>query len=247
MKTQQKKQLKEFAEKLNGTEYTELPGELIDYAKQNGIVIVSGASDDLCELDGAIVEEFGCYDGGTAYISEEGVVYSEKKVDIPCKYITAKWCEDGDDGFTWTYETDIPHEDFEMFDGEEKYCKGFVFYLESLKAKNGDFLKLVRDNPDLPIVAMVDNEVCGGDDYGWWLGSFGRAEVTEYTVAAMDDGRVITRGNQDEAEEYFANKILDENPELSDDEVEKRAHEEVEALPWVKAIMVWIGLPGEDE
>lgn len=42
-------------------------------------------------------------------------------------------------------------------------------------------LKLVIENPDLPIVPMVHYEVVGGDDCGYWLGSFGKAVVGEYT------------------------------------------------------------------
>lgn len=114
--------------------------------------------------------------------------------------------------------------------------------MEDIKTK--EFLELVKANPDLPIVPMVDSEVCGGDDYGWWLGSFGMSEVTEYTTVEMyGDSRFLTRGDQDEAEEYFADKILDEHPELPDEEVDKQAHEKAEALPWVKAIVVWIVLP----
>lgn len=78
----------------------------------------------MCELEGAVYDEFGCYDGGTAYIDEEGRLYNQKRTEQAFKYITAKWCEDGEDGFTWTYDTDIPHETFEMFDRGEKYCRG---------------------------------------------------------------------------------------------------------------------------
>lgn len=238
-------QLKEFANKLNGTEYTEIPEELIDYAKKNGIVIVSGASDDLCELEGAIREEFGCYDGGTAYISEEGLIYLEKRADIPCKYITAKWCEDGDDGFTWTYETDIPHADFEMFDEDEKYCRGFVFYLDSLKTKHNDFLRLVKENPDLPIVAAVDADVVGGEGYSYWFGAFGAAEKGAYVCVEMcGESRFFTKDDQEEIEEYFADEMAsDEEFDLHEIEIEKLAHKKAEALPWVEAIIVRIGLP----
>lgn len=116
---------------------------------------------------------------------------------------------------------------------------------EQAPKNNGqEFLRIVKENSELPIVCIVDNEVCGGDDYGWWLGSFGRTEVTEYTtVEIWGDGRMITRSDQDEAEEYFANKILDEHPELTDEEVEKQAHEQAENLSWTKAIIVYIGLP----
>ena len=45
------------------------------------------------------------------------------------KYIDAVWCE-GE--FTWTYNTNIPHATFDIFDDEEKYCKGIVFELKDM-------------------------------------------------------------------------------------------------------------------
>lgn len=44
-----------------------------------------------------------------------------------------------------------------------------------------ELLRLIKENPDLPIVPMVDHEVCG-DGYAWWLGNWGRSEVTEYYI-----------------------------------------------------------------
>lgn len=52
--------LKEFAKTLDGTEYNGYPifsKEVIGTAKENGFVIVTGASDDLMEFDGAIYGE----------------------------------------------------------------------------------------------------------------------------------------------------------------------------------------------
>lgn len=237
--------LKEFAQKLNGVEYMEIPEELISYAKQNGIVIVSGASDDLCELDGAIREEFGCYNGGVGYLDEEGNICEEIKAENTYKRITAVWCGDGKDGFTWTYNTDIPHEDFEMYDGDEKYCRGFVFYLDSLKTKHGDFLRLVKENPDLPIVAAVDSDVVCGEGYGWWFGAFGLAEKGAYVCVEMrGESRLFTKDDQEEIEEYFADEMASEEEfDLHGIEIEKLAHEKAEALPWIEAIIVRIGLP----
>lgn len=122
--------LKEFAKKLNGCEYCNISPELISEAKDNGIVIIYGASDDLCELDGALYDEFDCYNGGTAYLNATGDIMSS--YEPGCKYITAKWCAKDSDGFAWTYATDISHENFEMFDEGDKYCRGFVFFLKEL-------------------------------------------------------------------------------------------------------------------
>ena len=51
--------LKEFAQKLNGREYNwpQFTKEDLAIAKENGFIIVSGASDDLMEIDGAINDE----------------------------------------------------------------------------------------------------------------------------------------------------------------------------------------------
>lgn len=242
--------LKKFTELLNGVQYREIPEEVIKEAERNGIVIVSGASDDLCELDGAIYDEFDCYDGGTVYLDEEGRLYNQKRAEKPCKYIKAKWGEDGENGFTWTYDTDIPHETFEMYEGEEKYCKGFVFYKKSLRT-DGNYnenteklLRLISENPSLPVVPMVYSEVVADDGYNYWLGSWGDCYVDEYIqIELYGEGRFLTKGDQGEIEEYFADKIIDgDGKYMSDEEVERLAHEQAEALPWKKAIIVYIGL-----
>lgn len=101
-----------FAEGLNGREYgSEITPFEEQRAKELGFVVVFGYSDDNAEFRGAIDDEVGCYDGGRIF---------EKNG----KYIDAIWC-DGE--FTWTYDTNIPHSTFNIYDGEEKYCKGIVF------------------------------------------------------------------------------------------------------------------------
>lgn len=47
--------------------------------------------------------------------------------------------------------------------------------------RNNELLRIVAENPDLPIIAMVDSDVVC-DDCGRWLGSFGIAYAGEYAV-----------------------------------------------------------------
>lgn len=125
--------LKEFSERLNGTEYNGYPifsKEDIKIAKKNGFVIVTGASDDLMELEGAIEDEAGCFDGGKVYISKMGV--EEKKTK---NMIEALWCQTKDENgvvIPWAYETKIPHETFLIMDAGKVYCRGIVFKLEDI-------------------------------------------------------------------------------------------------------------------
>ena len=85
-------------------------------AKELGFVVVYGYSDDNTEFRGAYCEEIGCYDGGRVFKCGE-------------KYIDAVWCK-GE--FTWTYDTNIPHATFEIYDGGENYCRGIVFELKDM-------------------------------------------------------------------------------------------------------------------
>ena len=127
--------LKAFAKKLTGRDYydyPQIPKDLVEFAKNNNIVIVYGASDDLMEFEGAIYDEAGCFDGGKVYFDKNGV--KENAANM----IEAVWCDkeridENGNVITWTYKTDVPHEIFMIYDGSEPYCEGIVFKLSNLK------------------------------------------------------------------------------------------------------------------
>lgn len=130
---------KELAQKLDGREYLhELTSEYQRQAVESGLVIIYGRSDDLMEMDGAIDDEGDCYDGGDFYISQYGIVRGawDNYDCLICKkylenygYIEAKWNENG---IPWTYETDIPHETFRVYDEGKLYCIGIVFSVDNI-------------------------------------------------------------------------------------------------------------------
>ena len=130
---------KELAAKLNGREYCrEITDEEVRQAKEAGLVVVFGASDDLIEFRGAIRDEGDCYDGREVLIDAKGVLpswdsaseseesaqeYFERKPKA--RMIKALFAKEG--SYTWTYCTVIPHETFEIVEDGEPYCRGIVF------------------------------------------------------------------------------------------------------------------------
>lgn len=132
--------MKEFAQQLNGREYgcQMFTDQEIQAAKENGWVIVTGASDDLVEFEGAICDETGGYDGGKVYFSKY-CVYDGKNANwaFP-NCIEAVWCgkdvlDDNGNVIPWIYKTDIPHETFMVYEEGRPYCKGIVFSVADLK------------------------------------------------------------------------------------------------------------------
>lgn len=123
---------KELAEKLNGREYGDSFSDVLEEAKASGLVIVTGASDDLMEFDGALRDEGSCYDGGPVYFDKDCVsLDGSERANV----IEAVWCDGtNSDGVpaTWTYKTDIPHEEFNIWEEGELYCVGIVFSIEDL-------------------------------------------------------------------------------------------------------------------
>lgn len=106
--------------------------------------------------------------------------------------------------------------------------------------KNRDELfRLMRENPDLPVVAMVDSEIVADDGYNRWLGAWGYCEIGEYFIG---EERVYFREDDDpsEIERVLCEQYgIDGWESLSDEEAAKVYAE----LPWVKAIIVNIDLP----
>ena len=131
----------QLAAMLGGRKYgSEITDEESACARRNGLVVVFGASDDLMKFEGAIYDEVGCYDGGEAFLTPDGLFESDcdnedcpfaEREKMKCKTIEAVWC--GKSGASWEYYTDIPHTTFNIYYGYDLYCVGIVFELSALK------------------------------------------------------------------------------------------------------------------
>lgn len=96
-----------------------------------------------------------------------------------------------------------------------------------------ELIELIKENPDLEVIPMVDNEVIGGDEYSNYYGHFGKAYVEEY-VYMLDFQNIITKDNTYEIQEYLENE-----DEMTDEEIQ----EYIKNLEWKKAIFVYIDVP----
>lgn len=134
----------EFARKITCRQY---PFELLvleeNIAKEHGLVIVYGASDDLMEFRGAIRDELDCYEGGMAYLDTvKKALLKNICNDDECPYfqmfkrnapqIEAIWNRDG---FSWVYDTKIPHATFLIMEDDDNYCRGIVFDIADIESK----------------------------------------------------------------------------------------------------------------
>ncbi len=137
--------IKEFAQLLNGREYKqEMTEEEKKAAREAGVVIVYGCSDDRTVFHGEIEGEVTTVNGGTIYLTEDGLFE-----DCPCDCvhsrrakekavsIQVKWCQGP---YVWSYGTSIPHESFEIIDNQPaenlKFCQGMVFSLKQLVSES---------------------------------------------------------------------------------------------------------------
>lgn len=129
----------QLAELLDGREYcSEMTESEEQLAKDEGLLVIFGASDDLMEFRGVIYDEAGVCDGGIVRIKDGKILElpDRDESEVLKKYgvydqvvsggfaVEALWCEE--DGYSWTYKTDVPHATFEITDGDEAYCRGIV-------------------------------------------------------------------------------------------------------------------------
>ena len=139
----------EIAARLHGVEYgnEDADKQIIADARESNLLIISGASDDLCELRGAFRNEAGCYGGGDVFFTASGnlpdmaqvneaVVVLEEELGLKVKLpgllkIEAIWGQAAPDGRTpsWHYKTTIPHATFDVMEDGELYCIGLVIDL----------------------------------------------------------------------------------------------------------------------
>ncbi len=106
-----------------------------------------------------------------------------------------------------------------------------------------DLLQLMKDNPELPVIPMVDTEVVAGDEYGYWMASFGECQVREFAVDEWYGDGVIRYRDEPFVEENLIEAIAERKYDGTDEDYEK-AKVEAEKL-WTKAIIVKIELPAK--
>lgn len=97
-------------------------------------------------------------------------------------------------------------------------------------------LKLISENPDLPIVPMVDSNIVS-DDYGYWLADWGSSRVDSYLISRSTD-KVLFK-SEDDVFDVLENILTDEEFENLPDE-ESECIPIYDSLPWKKAIVVYI-------
>ena len=108
----------------DGESYREFPTrDIRQFAKENNLVIIYGASDDLCEVDGALWEEFGVGEN-TDFKEWDDELYSDKQVEVMefLKKIGLKQNWYPEDDITWKMSVDEyqEHENFTLTDGDER-------------------------------------------------------------------------------------------------------------------------------
>jgi hypothetical protein len=108
-----------------------------------------------------------------------------------------------------------------------------------------DLLQLIKENPELPILPIVDGEIVSNDDSNFFVGSWGESRIDYYWYD--DDEMIYSKENDFET---LVEDIIDTDNNydenfglLNNEQKEKEAIKIVEKYNWVKCIFVSINLP----
>lgn len=120
----------QIADMIEGRKYgEEITKEIEAIAKDNDILILFGASDDLLEFRGAVHDEYDCHRGGYCYVTKKGRI--TKKAKNTRLKIEALWGGDASGEVSWEIIPDTTHVRFNIFDQcGEHYCIGAVVDLK---------------------------------------------------------------------------------------------------------------------
>lgn len=113
--------------------------------------------------------------------------------------------------------------------------------LEKQKSKTDDLLKLIKENPDLEIVPMVDTDCVASDDFSWWIASWGSATIEE--IYNHEERCYVRSSDEDYVGELIFDRLELNNPSWSDSYLEEQTEKELKEVEWEKVIAVKINLP----
>lgn len=126
-----------------------------------------------------------------------------------------------------------------------------------------ELARLILENPELPVLCMVEYEIVAGDDCLRWAASLGECKIREYIYHedGLSESVIFWREDEEKLVDVFA-EDAEEHPEyypLGQDpqtatarayaynQARMIARQKVRDLPWKKAIVVNIDLPEDTE
>lgn len=112
--------------------------------------------------------------------------------------------------------------------------------LEQQQKNVEQLLTLIKENPTLRIMPMVDSEIVAGDDFSWWVASWGAAEVDE--TYSDDEYQRLRSVDEEELIDLEYDNLADET-HLTDEEARELAQKIVADYDWEKVITVHIHTP----
>ena len=173
---------KELAELLDGRQYlNEISLEEQEKAKDSGLVVVFGYSDDNIEFTGAIRDEIGCYEGGKVYVKDGKIFkdnFMENGMPIDERYAITAIFAPKNPYCSWIYKTDIPHETFKIYEDDELYCVGIVFDINRLEETTE------RKNQKInikPLISILEQYKLSDE----------QAEELQKVIDKLDDGLLV--------------------------------------------------------
>lgn len=103
-----------------------------------------------------------------------------------------------------------------------------------------ELFRLMAENPDLPVVAMVDSDIVADDNYARWMGSWGSCCIGKY-ISGEEYIHFFEEDDFGEIEGALTDGpfTYEEFESMSDE----KAKSVYDALPWIKAIIVNIDTP----
>lgn len=98
-----------------------------------GLVVVYAASDDLVEVEGAMTQEIGAYDGVKLIASKAQGFYEATAGEPDIEF---RWCDDSsaDSVCPWSVICNLPHRKFDILDDEGYVCSvGVVLHIDDIR------------------------------------------------------------------------------------------------------------------
>lgn len=108
---------------------------------------------------------------------------------------------------------------------------------DSLKI-NKELLKLIQENPTLPIYVWVGDDVVCDDSFGYWLGYTSSVQIEEIL---LDEQYERVFDDRDAFKEFYYDTHDELFEDLSDEESEKKLQEICDSQKWQKVITLTVG------